>query len=324
MILVCGEVVLDVLRDPDQLASERPARFVGHPGGSPANTAVALARLGSEVGLCARISRSSLGALLREHLERNGVDLRYAPSAGEPASLAFVDVGSDGAATYSFYVEGTADWQWSLDELPGELPPNVTALHAGSIAAAVAPGRDAIASWLGRERGRRMLSFDPNVRPDLLGDAERARRWIEGIVAEVDLVKASEEDLAWLYPGDAVDDVAARWQAIGPSVVVVTLGPAGARGYGDGAPISRPARAVEVVDTVGAGDSYAAALLHWLEREQLTSEVTAGRLSADALGSALEFAAAVAGLACSRAGADPPRAAEVARLLATGETGATH
>ncbi|MCU1495095.1 MAG: PfkB domain protein [Acidimicrobiaceae bacterium] len=317
MILVCGEVILDLLRDPGQDIVERPTRFVGLPGGSPANTAVALARLGSHAGLCARISRSSLGALLREHLSVNGVDLTYALDAKEPASLAFVDVGADGSAGYSFYVEGTADWQWKLDELPASLPAAVSALHAGSVAVAMRPGRSAIADLLTRERGRRMLSLDPNVRPALIGSAGDARDWIEALVASVDLVKASDDDVAWLYPGDSVDDVAARWRSLGPSVVVVTLGPNGALGYLRGERISRPARHVDLVDTVGAGDSYAAALLHWLERERLTTQVSRGELQPGQLGAALDFAGAVAAITCSRAGADPPRAEEVAALLAS-------
>lgn len=318
MILVCGEVILDVLRDSAGLA-DGPAHFVGHPGGSPANTAVALARLGSHAGLCARISKSSLGGLIREHLVKNGVDLRYALAVDEPASLAFVDVGENGSASYSFYVEGTADWQWTLDELPPQLPPAVTAFHTGSIAAGTEPGRRAIANLLDRERGRRMLSLDPNVRPALAGNAQDARSWTERLVASVDLVKASDEDIAWLYPGASVDDVAARWHFLGASLVVVTFGVEGAAGYLEGDRVDRPARPVELVDTVGAGDSYSAALLHWLEREELTDQVVTGRLTPDALGKALEFAAAVAALACSRVGADPPTSAEVAALVAAGD-----
>jgi fructokinase len=111
VILVCGEVVLDILAEPSPPAPDHVARFAGHPGGSPANTAVALARLGTQAGMCARLATGGVGPLLREHLSSNGVDLRYCVTAAEPASLAFVDVGPDGAASYTFYVTGTADWQ---------------------------------------------------------------------------------------------------------------------------------------------------------------------------------------------------------------------
>lgn len=315
VILVCGEVLLDVLRDAERPADERPARFTGHPGGSPANTAVALARLGSRAGLCARLSRNSVGRLLREHLVANAVDLTHAVDADEPASLAFVDVAADGTASYSFYVEGTADWQWTPDDLAPDLGPDVVALHAGSIAAVVEPGRDAIATLLERERGRRMLSLDPNVRPALFGDPAAARAAIERLVASVDLVKASDEDVAWLYPRQAADEVAVRWMSLGAGVVVLTLGADGALGYVDGETVRRPARQVDLADTVGAGDSYSAALLHWIEREDLVAQVRGRRLTAGALSEALDFAAAVAAITCSRAGADPPYAREVAELL---------
>ena len=315
MSLVCGEVLLDVLFDPSQTSGDLPARFAGHPGGSPANTAVAVARLGSSSGLCARISCSSIGALLRRHLEVNGVDLSYSVDAQEPASLAFVDVSADGVASYAFYVDGTADWQWTVDELPAELPADVTALHAGSIAAARLPGRAAIATWFGGHRGRRLLSFDPNVRPDLVGSPSDARSWTEHMVGQVDLVKASIEDIHWLYPGRSADDVAATWRTLGARIVVVTLGPDGAVGYSETERVRAAARPVAVVDTVGAGDSYSGGLLHFLESEQLMSAAATGRLPHGALAAALDVADAVAVLTCSRAGADPPHADEVARLL---------
>lgn len=319
MIVVCGEVVLDVLRDQAPSNGPGPVRFVGHPGGSPANTAVAIARLGSEVRLCARLARTSVGALLREHLVANGVDLAYAVRAEEAASLAFVDVGDGGVAEYSFYVEGTADWQWSDAELPVDMPSSVRMLHAGSIAAALEPGRTAIVGWLARERRDRMLSFDPNVRPALFGDRDRARIRVEELVAAVDLVKVSDEDLTWLCPGESVDSATARWLDLGASLVIVTSGARGARGTTRSGTVTRPAVPVEVVDTVGAGDSYAAALLHWLDRESLGHAVSSGTLSSEALGAGLDFAAAAASITCGRAGADPPTAAEVTGVLVAQE-----
>jgi fructokinase len=162
-----------------------------------------------------------------------------------------------------------------------------------------------------------MVSFDPNVRPRLLGDVTDAREWIEALLGTVDLVKVSDEDLAWLYPGARPDDVAARWRDLGPAVVIVTLGAAGARGFAGGDPVVRPARHVQVADTVGAGDSYAAGLLHWLDGAQLTGTVASGELSDGELCSALDYAAAVASITCSRAGAVTTRAAEVDAVLGT-------
>jgi len=311
VIIVCGEVILDVLRAPEQGLGERPAKFVGHPGGSPANTAVALARLGSASGLLARIATTSLGRLLREHLEQNGVDLSYAISAHEPASLAFVDVAANGSASYSFYVEGTADWQWTSDEFPDPLPDEVRIVHAGSIAAVTAPGRTAIAAMLEAAHSTRMVSFDPNIRPALIGDAAAARVLIEQLIGSVHLVKASDEDAAWLYPGDPVDDVAARWLALGPSLVVVTSGPNGATGFTRVDRVERPAPPVDVVDTVAAGDSFMAGLLHFIERAELVGLVRGIGVGARDLARALDYASAVAALACAKVGADPPYADEV-------------
>jgi len=312
MIVVCGEVVLDLVREPDGASFDSPIRYLARPGGSPANTAVALARLGSHAALCARISRSNVGLLIRDHLVANSIDLTYAIEASEPATLAFVEIDVDGVATYSFYVEGTADWGWTSSELPSSLPDFATVLHAGSMAALAAPGRAAISQLLARERANRLVSLDLNVRPVVVTTAGDARRWIEGLVTSVHLVKASLEDIALLYPGDAIDSVVSRWRSLGASVVIVTLGSAGSVGYLGDEMIMRPAVTVDVVDTVGAGDAFAGALLHWLDEEKLTLQVSAGTLSCEALGSALEFASLAAAISCTRVGADPPFSTEVA------------
>lgn len=316
MILVCGEALLDMLPDPAQSPGGRPARFVALPGGSPANTAVALARLGTSSALAARISGGPLGTLLREHLLANGVDMSFAVDATELASLAFPSIGPDGSASYSFYVAGTADWQWTSSELPSDLPEMVTALHTGSVAAAMAPGWEVIAAWFRSHRGKRLLSFDPNVRPGLVGTPEAALVKVEEFAACVDVMKASADDLAWLCPGRSIDEVAVSWRQIGAALVVVTLGASGCVAYGAGAAVRRPAPEVAVVDTVGAGDAFTAGLLHHLEREGLTTAVRDRALDDEALGEALEYASAVAALACTKPGADPPRADEVERLRA--------
>ncbi|HUY30900.1 MAG TPA: carbohydrate kinase [Acidimicrobiales bacterium] len=320
MILVCGETVLDMhRRAPAAAGADADAAcFVALPGGSPANTAVALARLGAESGLCARLSSSTLGALIRGHLSANGVDLRHCVDAPEPASLAFVDLDVAGAASYSFYVEGAADWQWRLEELPADLPDSVSVLHTGSIASMREPGRAAILDWLRRERRGRAVSFDPNVRPALVGPRPDARHAVEQVVSTSDLVKASDEDVGWLYPATPVAQVAARWHELGAAVVVVTSGADGASAYTRATQVSCPARDVAVVDTVGAGDAFAAGLLHHLTREGLLDDLRAARLGADALRTALDYAGAVSALTCSRAGADPPTGAAVDALLAAG------
>jgi len=314
MIVVCGELVLDVMRVAGEDSRHRPVHFAAYPGGSPANTAVALARLGCASALCARISRQTPAWVLREHLERNGVDLRFAVEADEPASLAFVDLDAQATPTYSFYVEGTADWQWRPGELPESFPDDVSALHVGSLASWTEPGCHAIAAMLERERGARLCSLDPNIRPRLMASVASSRRWIESLVGCVHLVKASDEDVAWLYPGSSIDDTAQRWLELGAHVVIITLGQQGAVGFTSKFQVHRPAVSGRVVDTVGAGDSFAAAVLHFLDTTKLTTAVRSGRLEASSLAAALEFAAAVAAVTCSRAGANPPFASEVPSL----------
>lgn len=300
MICVCGEALIDLAPAGDDL-------WRAQPGGGPANTAVALARLGVPTTMLARLSDDVFGRRLRTHLTDSGVDLSSAVTASEPSTLAIVDVDPAGSAGYTFHRVGTADWQWRDDELPDELGDEVTAMHAGSMALLLPPGGEALERLLRREQGRRVISIDPNVRPALWPDRTAYRRRVERWVALADIVKVSADDLHWLCPGVAVGQVATRWAALGPALVVVTLG-------ADGALAARPGRGLltragwpaRVVDTVGAGDAFTAGLLAALyEGGRLTAEGLT-ILGDDALEEALSFAARVAGVTCERAGADPP------------------
>jgi len=305
VIVVCGEAIVDLVPDPGD-----PVRFTATPGGSPANTAVAVARLGSRVGLMARLSRDGFGALLRHHLAANGVDLSAAVAAGEPSSVALAAIGPDGAAGYRFLVDGAADWQWDDAELR-RLPDAATAVHTGSLSLALAPGAAAIERMLLAARHRCTLSLDPNIRPHLTHDLAESRDTVERCVGIADVVKASADDLAELYPGRAPLDIAAEWAGAGPGLVVITRGPAGAVGLTpDGVRVAVEAVDVPVVDTIGAGDSFAAGLLDWLARsERLGGRI--GPMSAADVEAALRFAAGCAAVTCSRRGADPPWRREI-------------
>ncbi len=299
MIAVCGECLVDLLPDG-------PGRYLARPGGSPANTAVAAARLGTPTLLLARLSRDDLGQLLRRHLQDNEVDLSRAIATDDPSGVAVVTRDSTGSASYRFALDGAADWQWRDDELP-ELVPEVLAVHAGSLALMMAP---ALERLLGRERPRRTISIDPNLRPTLLGSRSEAVERMERWLRLADLVKASTDDLELLYPGSDPADVAARWAAAGPAIVVVTAGADGVLAMVQGELLRLPAAPVQVVDTVGAGDTFSGALLHALA----TSGVLGGRLDAvdaDVARRALGYAARAAAITCSRVGADPPWAAEL-------------
>jgi fructokinase len=222
VVAVAGEALIDLLPRGDQ------GLFEAVPGGSPANVAVGLARLGVPTRMLARIADDALGQRLRVHLAGNGVDLSFAVRAPEPTSLAIVTMGPDGLADYDFRVEGTADWQWRDAELAGALDEQVLALHAGSLALTMPPGAAVLADLLARARDGATVSYDPNCRPLLMGSPEQVRDQVDRLVALADVVKASADDLAWLLPGRAAGEVAVEWLARGPAIVAITLGAAGA------------------------------------------------------------------------------------------------
>ncbi len=300
-IAVCGECLVDLIPEGD-------GGYRARAGGSPANTAVALARLGGAPLLLARISGDELGQLLRRHLVDAGVDLSRAISAAEHTGVAVVTRAADGLATYRFALAGAADWQWTRAEL-GSLPEDVVAVHAGSLALATAPGGAALEQLLARERPRRTVSIDPNLRPGLtcVGQAsEGMTRWL-GLA---DVVKASTEDVDLLHPGADPLAVARDWATRGPALVVITAGADGAFAVLGTEVVRVASPAVEVLDTVGAGDTFSAALLHALDRRgHLGGRLE--RLDTDDLRAALDDAVRAAAITCSRAGADPPWADEL-------------
>jgi fructokinase len=309
VVAVAGEALIDLV------PAGREGLFEAVPGGSPANVAVGLARLGVPVRLLARIAADPLGRRIRAHLAGNGVDLSWAVKAGEPTSLAIVTLGPDGSPEYDFRVDGTADWQWRDAELVGVLDGRVAALHGGSLAFTMPPGADALARLFERARASATVSYDPNCRPLLMGAPEAVRDRVQALVALADVVKVSAEDLAWLHPGQAPEQVAEAWLATGPAVVAVTLGPGGVIAAARGAEmVRRPGRRVEVVDTVGAGDSFMSALLAGLHRRGLLGverRARLGAVDAGTLAGVLDEAVLASAITCSRHGADPPTAQEL-------------
>jgi fructokinase len=304
MLAVIGEALIDLVDSGDQRT------FTAHLSGSPLNVAVGLARLGQPTQFLARFSQDTFGRRLRDYAERNGVGLAVAVvDAPQPSTLAVVNLDEHRKARYDFYLDGSADWQWRPDELV--VPDGTAILHAGSLTSWTPPGAEHVLSALRRARHGVLVSYDPNVRPALLGTAARARPLIEAAVATAHLVKASDDDIAWLYPGDEPADTARRWLDLGATVVVITRGAGGAVGYRRGAePLERPARPVRLVDTIGAGDAFTSGLLDALARTGVRDPVS---LAAADLGAALDEAILAAALTCERAGADPPTAAELVR-----------
>ncbi|MER5308695.1 carbohydrate kinase [Streptomyces sp. NPDC002773] len=294
--LVIGECVADIVRAP---AGSGAADRV-HPGGSPANVAYGLGRLGRDVTLLTQLADDPTGRLIGEHLRTAGVRVE-AGGAPERTPSAVVGLDAQGAATYTF------DIAWTLTGgAPAGLAP--AHVHIGSIAAVTAPGAAAVLAETGRLRGRATVSYDPNVRPGLMGEHGAAVARVERCVALSDLVKASDEDLAWLYPGEDPHTVAARWLSLGPAVVLVTRGAAGSLAVTRRETVTADAPPVAVVDTVGAGDSFMSAVLDTLAgqgREAL------GALGAEYLAGLLRRAGAAAAVTVSRAGAHPPDRAEL-------------
>ncbi|WP_406387935.1 carbohydrate kinase [Streptomyces sp. NBC_00887] len=304
-LLVIGECVADIVREPG--AADRV-----HAGGSPANVAYGLARLGRSTTLLTQLGQDVNGRLIRDHLASAGVRV-HTDGRGAPTPSAAVTLDDAGRASYTFEIT------WSLAPVTPERPPQH--VHTGSIAAVVEPGAGTVLATVEALRATATVSYDPNVRPELMGDHTEAVRRVERCVALSDVVKASDEDLAWLYPGETPEETAGRWLRSGPAVVLVTRGAEGALAVLPGATVKVDAVPVRVVDTVGAGDAFMSGTLHSLAAHGLLGEGGRARLRSldtGTLGDVLRHAAASAAVTVARAGALPPDVEE----LAAGLTGA--
>jgi fructokinase len=264
--------------------------------------------------MLARIADDPLGRRMRAHLVDNGVALDHVVPAREQTSMALVTLDDAGVPSYDFRVDGTADWQWTGAELAGALDGSVVAVHSGSLALTTEPGATHLRALLVRAAATATVSYDPNCRPLLMGAPADVLAGVHELLPVADVVKVSSEDLEWLGlgPEEALED----WLGRGPAVVAVTLGGDGVlAGTPAGLRTRRPGVQVEVVDTVGAGDSFSAALLAGLHRRDLLGADRRPGLRAldgPALDALLDEAAAAAAITCSRRGADPPTAAELA------------
>lgn len=305
-----GEALVDLVPDP------AAGGFREAPGGSPFNVAIGLARLGNRTSLMARFADDRYGRLLRSAAGAEGIDLRAAPPAAERATVATAGVDDAGQVTYEFDMDGTADWQWTAAELRALLP-GTELLHFGSIASWTPPGGARIADLVGdlRAAGGVLISYDPNVRPSVFGERVRGIQMVERSVRDAHVVKASREDVEWLYPELAPADVAARWSRLGAKLIVVTDGAEGATAHrGTRAPLHRPGRRVTVVDTIGAGDAFTAGLLTGLVRRRVHRNGRLEGIPDGTLADIVDEAVLVSAITCEREGADPPRLDELLRV----------
>lgn len=297
--LVVGESLVDLMRTAAGSLSE-------HPGGSAANVAVALARLGRPVRFATSYAPDAHGALVAAHLAESGVRLANDPHALVSTSTSTAALGADGSASYDFDVE------WRFNPVGEESPPLV--VHTCSLAAVLAPGAEDVLALTSRLRAHSTVTYDVNARPAITGSGPEVTARVERMAGTADLVKASDEDLTALYPDLDQRTAARRLLALGPAVVVVTRGAGGALWLDASGRVEIGSRRVVVTDTIGAGDTFGAALVDALwERGRLGSEHRAelGSLGRDEVTAVLRHAAMAASVTVSRPGADPPYRSEL-------------
>jgi fructokinase len=308
MILISGEALIDLIPDP-----ATADRYDAVLGGSPFNVAIGLARLGAPTGFVSRLSSDPNGESLAGALARAGVDLELVARDIRPTTLAFVMRGTaQTGSRYSFYIDATSfDGEWPF---PPEWPSGARHLHVGSFAAVGPRHAESVVAALKLAGANATTSFDPNIRPLVTPDRDAVRAMAERQVALASFVKASEEDLEWLYPGRPVEDTLADWGRRGPEFCIATLGGAGAVAFLGDMRLEVAAPKVDVVDTVGAGDSFTSSLLSAMDRDEALGD-HASAPSREKLQSWLKFAACASAITCTRKGSDPPTLAEVEAAL---------
>lgn len=292
-VIVIGEALVDVVASP--------TGPIEHPGGSPMNVAYGLGRLGVSTALLTSLGDDARGGAIEAHLRRAGVELLPGSKSAARTASATATLAADGSATYDF------DVSWDLPAVaPAHLP---RVLHTGSIATFLAPGATAVRALLEQSHRECLVTYDPNIRPALLGSQAQARNIFEDLVPLTDVVKLSDEDAAWLYPGVSLEAAAARILTLGAGLAVVTRGGEGSLLATPATQLFIPAIRSTVADTIGAGDSYMAALIYGL-----LSRRTEG-LGRDVLTSIGKTASKAAAITVRRPGANPPTAAELAADL---------
>ena len=314
MILVIGEALIDLIENRDQ-----PGQFNAVVGGANANVALALARRGADHTFYARMSRDRFGDIIRKRLDDNAVNYGNSVITDQNSTLAIVSLNEAGSPTYSFYVKGTADWGWTPDELPtnAELTDmGIKCIQFGCLTMAMEPGNLVIEAWAKQTQGI-TISHDINIRAALGFDPEHERIRVERVNEFSHIIKASDEDIEWLYQGAReVDDVAKEWAQ--NALVLITRGADGTSVFRGEERIDVPSRKINVVDTVGAGDTFCANLLGQLQDEgYLGSDLN--QIPSDALRNFVYVAGIAASITCERAGCEPPTKDELAATVSVNQ-----
>ena len=324
MILVIGEALIDLIENRYQAGA-----FNAVVGGANANVALALARRGTKHQFLGRISNDRFGKIIRDRLESNGVHLEHSIDATELTTLAVVSIDSQGVPNYSFYVNGTADWGWTPAELPSDVElenMHATAIQFGCLTMAMAPGNAVIEEWAKAHYDQKSvtISHDINMRPALGFEREFERQRVERVNSFSHVIKASDEDIQWLYgldEGADVDDIVQAWIGDSGRHVFVTRGGDGTSIYRPGGVrIDVPSRKINVVDTVGAGDTFCANMLGQLsDLDALGTDAfdRLANLSDEAWRELVHTSGIAASITCERAGCEPPTKPELEAVLAS-------
>jgi fructokinase len=296
-VWVAGEVLIDLIPN-----GNRSKPIVG---GGPANTAKALARVGVDTQFIDGISTDDYGLMIKDDLLTSGIKLDYVKYSDLPTCLAKVSLNEKGSASYEFVIEGTATFDFNQQWLPNPAQLKPSLLYTGTLATIIEPGATELFTWAQSIAKSAPIVFDPNIRDAVMKDRNRYVSQVERWVAISSVVKVSQEDLTWLYPSLEIDQIVNNWLTLGALLVVVTFGDQGLAAYGSGEKIKVDAINVEVVDTVGAGDTVGAILVEAIVKDGLAS------LSGRRLEMMLKRAAKAAAITVSRAGANPPTSEEI-------------
>lgn len=306
MIAACGESLIDMV--PSEQGRNL---FEACPGGCPYNSSIAAARLGVPTWFVGKTSVDFLGNKIVSKLVSSGVDTSLLRRNNQAVTLAFVERDAAGNAQYAFYSADAADRFFLAQDLPEQLPANAIFLLVGSISLVQEPSRSTIFSLIEREYSQRLISFDPNVRPSLIQSKSEYKERFEWVCRRSAIVKASDSDLEWIYELPA-EDAAQRVLALGPELVALTMGERGSIVFTRRSRIVAEAPKVKVVDTIGAGDSFHAAMLAGLGWLKVRDRGSLAALSDENLRAALRLATSVAALDCTKRGAEPPTLHELA------------
>jgi len=307
-VLVIGEALVDVVHGIN-------GEIKNIPGGSPANTAVALARLGTKTYMKARTSTDQFGTEIRNYLTSQNINLDYSLIVKNPSSVVNALIQKDGSAKYEANLRGAADYGWTYEELDQVIDPDIQIVQLGSLTSYIEPGATNVEKWFSklRQSNKYLLTFDPNIRHPLDGENEvDVRSRAKKLASLSHVVKASDEDLNWIFSNNNPQDSAINIIESGASLVVVTLGKKGAFAVNKKLEIVEvKANEIAVIDTIGAGDTFAAALITQLLENSLINKNALDNLSSDDLTEILTNCSAVSAITCSRQGANPPHRHEV-------------